>query len=71
MRFSNTASLISLSYFLVAVSFQLDFVHGYRAHDARNNAYYLETGDLVFHAAAVGIVQKQGEEQITQRYVRK
>src|SRR4051812_16656107 len=33
------------------VSFQLDHIYGYRAHDARNNSFYLSTGSIVHHAA--------------------
>ena len=34
----------------------LDFVHGYRGFDARNNVQYLPEGDIVYHAAGAGIV---------------
>lgn len=34
----------------------LEFVHGYRCHDARNNLKYSPSGDIVYHTAAVGIV---------------
>lgn len=39
-----------------AVNLSLEFVHGYRAKDCRNNIKYLPSGKLVYHAAAVGIV---------------
>ena len=35
---------------------QLEHIHGYRCHDARNNLRYTATGEIVYHAAAVGIV---------------
>eukprot|EP00741_Cyanophora_paradoxa_P015979 tig00000042_g15425.t1 len=44
----------------------LEFVHGYRAHDARNNLFYLgpredgATDQIVYHAAALGIVYDKG-----------
>lgn len=38
---------------------QLEYIHGYRCHDARNNLHYTATGEIVFHAAAVGIVLNQ------------
>ena len=35
----------------------LEFVHGYRAHDCRDNLHYdVSSGEIVYHAAAVGIV---------------
>lgn len=34
----------------------LEFVHGYRCHDARNNLKYSANGDIVYHTAGVGIV---------------
>jgi hypothetical protein len=39
----------------LAKSLSLEFVHGYRAHDTRNNLFYLNTGELVYHVAAVGV----------------
>ncbi len=35
---------------------RLEFVHGYRSHDARHNLHYDKKGLLVYHAAALGIV---------------
>jgi len=35
---------------------ELDWVHGYRCHDARNNLRYTAGGDIVYHAAGVGVV---------------
>ncbi|XP_036071655.1 echinoderm microtubule-associated protein-like 6 isoform X3 [Oryzias melastigma] len=34
----------------------LQFVHGYRGFDCRNNLYYSQTGEVVYHVAAVGVV---------------
>jgi len=34
----------------------LEHIYGYRCHDARNNLRYNKDGQLVYHAAAVGIV---------------
>ena len=35
---------------------QLDYVYGYRCHDARNNLKYGPQNEVVYHTAAVGIV---------------
>jgi microtubule-associated protein-like 6 len=35
---------------------ELEYVHGYRCHDTRNNLRYTVNGDIVYHTAAVGIV---------------
>lgn len=40
-------------------SLQLEYVYGYRCHDARNNLRYTSTGEVVYHAAAAGIVLNQ------------
>ena len=37
-------------------SLQLEWVHGYRALDCRNNIRYTAEGCIVYHAAKVGIV---------------
>ena len=34
----------------------MNYVFGYRAKDSRNNLHYLKSGEIVYHAAAVGIV---------------
>ena len=34
----------------------LEYCHGYRAKDCRNNLRYLVSGKIVYHAAALGIV---------------
>eukprot|EP00163_Fabomonas_tropica_P029151 TRINITY_DN615_c0_g1_i1.p1 TRINITY_DN615_c0_g1~~TRINITY_DN615_c0_g1_i1.p1 ORF type:complete len:1806 (-),score=610.31 TRINITY_DN615_c0_g1_i1:143-5560(-) len=38
------------------VGLELDYVHGYRGNDCRNNVYANSKGQVVYHAAAVGIV---------------
>ena len=38
---------------------ELDYVHGYRAKDMRNNVRYLKDGSIVYNAAALGIVLDQ------------
>lgn len=35
---------------------ELEYVHGYRCHDTRNNIAYSQSGDLIYHTAALGIV---------------
>jgi microtubule-associated protein-like 6 len=37
-------------------SLTLEYIHGYRCHDARNNLRYTATGQIVYHAAGTGIV---------------
>ena len=37
-------------------SLDLEFVHGYRAHDCRDNLHFAFDGCIVYHAAALGIV---------------
>lgn len=39
-----------------AIEINIDFVYGYRAKDCRNNLKYLKNGNIVYHAAALGIV---------------
>ena len=34
---------------------ELEYVHGYRSKDCRNNLRYLKDGNALYHAAAVGI----------------
>uniref|UniRef100_A0A8B9KIZ0 EMAP like 6 n=1 Tax=Astyanax mexicanus TaxID=7994 RepID=A0A8B9KIZ0_ASTMX len=45
---------------------RLQFVHGYRGYDCRNNLFYTQTGEVVYHVAAVGIVYNR--QQHTQRF---
>uniref|UniRef100_A0A8C6S538 EMAP like 6 n=1 Tax=Neogobius melanostomus TaxID=47308 RepID=A0A8C6S538_9GOBI len=35
---------------------QLQFVHGYRGYDCRNNLLYTQSGEMLYHVAAVGVV---------------
>ena len=44
---------------------KLEFVHGYRSHDARSNIGYDARGDLVFPAAAVGVVMNSATRKQT------
>ncbi|XP_028844275.1 echinoderm microtubule-associated protein-like 6 isoform X1 [Denticeps clupeoides] len=48
------------------VSLQLQFVHGYRGYDCRNNLFYAQTGEVVYHVAAVGVVYNR--QQHSQRF---
>lgn len=45
---------------------ELEYIHGYRCHDARNNLRYTATGEVTYHAAAVGVVLNQKTN--TQRF---
>lgn len=45
---------------------QLEYIHGYRCHDVRNNLRYTNTGHVVYHTAAVGVVLNQ--ETNTQKH---
>jgi len=38
------------------VKLELEYCHGYRAKDCRNNLRYLKNGKVLYHAAALGIV---------------
>ena len=38
------------------ISLELVHVHGYRSKDCRNNVKYLKSGNIVYHASALGIV---------------
>jgi microtubule-associated protein-like 6 len=38
------------------IDLQLEFAHGYRSNDCRNNILYLKNGFLVYHTASLGIV---------------
>ena len=39
-----------------SINLELEFVHGYRAKDCRNNVRYLSDGRIIYHAAGLGIV---------------
>ncbi|KAG5285153.1 hypothetical protein AALO_G00000110 [Alosa alosa] len=45
---------------------RLHFIHGYRGHDCRSNLFYTQTGEIVYHVAAVGVVYNR--QQNTQRF---
>jgi len=45
---------------------ELEFIHGYRTHDTRNNLRFTSSGDFVYHSAAVGIVFNK--ESRTQKF---
>ncbi|XP_013915817.1 PREDICTED: echinoderm microtubule-associated protein-like 5 [Thamnophis sirtalis] len=46
-------------------SLKLQFIHGYRGYDCRNNLFYTQTGEVVYHIAAVAVVYNR--QQHTQR----
>jgi microtubule-associated protein-like 6 len=35
---------------------QIEYVHGYRTKDMRNNLYFLANGKVLYNAAALGII---------------
>ncbi len=45
---------------------QLEYIYGYRCHDARNNLRYTANNQIVYHAAGVGIVLDK--EKNTQKF---
>uniref|UniRef100_H3AL06 EMAP like 5 n=1 Tax=Latimeria chalumnae TaxID=7897 RepID=H3AL06_LATCH len=48
-------------------SVRLHFIHGYyRGYDCRSNLFYTQTGEIVYHVAAVGVVYNR--QQNTQRF---
>ena len=43
---------------IILQDLQLEYIHGYRGFDARDNLHYVNDGaDIVFHAAGAGIVK--------------
>lgn len=49
---------VFMTVLIVLQDLQLEYVHGYRGFDSRNNLHYINDGaDIVFHAAGAGIVQ--------------
>ena len=46
-------------------SLDLEYIYGYRCHDARNNLRYTQEGKIVYHAAGVGVVLNQRENTQT------
>lgn len=51
------------------VTFELEWVHGYRARDSKNNIAILADGCIAYHAAAVGVVYDKEDHQ--QRFFNK
>ncbi|GCB64382.1 hypothetical protein scyTo_0011737, partial [Scyliorhinus torazame] len=47
-------------------SLKLQFVHGYRGYDCRNNLFYTQAAEVVYHVAAIGIVYNR--QQHSQRF---
>eukprot|EP00948_MAST-09A_sp_MAST-9A-sp1_P002160 g2160.t1 len=45
------------------VRLELEHVYGYNAQLCRNNLYYAKTGEIVYHAAAIGIVYDKVSHQ--------
>uniref|UniRef100_A0A4W5P4Z4 EMAP like 6 n=1 Tax=Hucho hucho TaxID=62062 RepID=A0A4W5P4Z4_9TELE len=45
---------------------RLQFVHGYRGCDCRNNLFYTQAGEVVYHVAAVAVVYNR--QQHAQRF---
>ena len=48
-----------------AITLDLEFVHGYRAKDCRNNVKYLNNGNIIYHAAGLGIVYTKSSHSQT------
>ena len=47
------------------IDLELDFVHGYRSQDVRNNLRYTSTGEMVYFTASIGVVySKKHHSQI-------
>ncbi|MBZ3880418.1 Echinoderm microtubule-associated protein-like 6, partial [Sciurus carolinensis] len=46
-------------------SLKLQFIHGYRGYDCRNNLFYTQAGEVVYHIAAVAVVYNR--QQHSQR----
>ncbi|XP_072121311.1 echinoderm microtubule-associated protein-like 6 isoform X4 [Mobula birostris] len=47
-------------------SLKLQFVHGYRGYDCRNNLFYTQATEVVYHVAAVAIIYNR--QQHSQRF---
>ena len=43
------------------MKFIITFFFSYRGYDCRNNVFYTQTGDVVYHVAAVGIVYNKAK----------
>ncbi|XP_041920805.1 echinoderm microtubule-associated protein-like 6 isoform X3 [Alosa alosa] len=48
------------------VGLRLKFVHGYRGYDCRNNLFYTQAGEVVYHVAAVAVIYSR--QQHSQRF---
>ncbi|ESO87658.1 hypothetical protein LOTGIDRAFT_166239 [Lottia gigantea] len=44
-------------------SLKLSYIHGYRGYDCRNNLFYTQSGEIVYHVAATGIVYSKEKNQ--------
>ncbi|XP_050404782.1 echinoderm microtubule-associated protein-like 6 [Patella vulgata] len=44
-------------------SLKLQYVHGYRGYDCRNNLFYTQSGEIVYHVAATGIVYNKDKNE--------
>jgi microtubule-associated protein-like 6 len=42
------------------VDFELEWIHGFRSHDCRNNVLYSASGFIVYNAAALAVVYNKG-----------
>lgn len=45
------------------VDLDLEWVHGYRSHDCKNNVTYLKDGSIAYHAAGLGICYDDGDKE--------
>ena len=52
------------------LSFQLQYVYGYKCQDMRNNVRYTSQGDIIYPCSTVGVVMKRGskEQRFFQRH---
>jgi len=50
------------------VKVTLEYIHGYRSYDSRNNIFYSPNGDLLYHAASVGIVLNRKNDTSSQKF---
>lgn len=41
----------------------MDYVHGYRGYDCRDNLFYSAKGEIIYHLAALGIVYDKNEKK--------
>lgn len=42
---------------------ELEYIHGYRTHDTRNNLRYTSKNEIAYHTAAVGIIYNKEEHK--------